>query len=191
MDKETFLKQSKMLKKQIVDISDIKLKGKTLDLGGGGEGIILQLKNNNTVAIDLSEDELKETPDYGLKIVMDAKDLKFLDNYFETVTAFFSLMYIPKKDHKKVFKEAYRVLKKNGEFHIWDVKMPQKEEGKIGFIVPLEVKIKEKTIETGYGVFWKKEQSIKYYEELAKELGFKVETKEEYNETFYIKLIKE
>ena len=105
-----------------IDLSNIKLKGRILDIGGGGEGIIGQFKGEQVIAIDPNKKELEESPSTrDLKIVMNAKDLKFLDNSFETATAFFTFMYIPVKEHKIIFQEIHRVLKANGEFVLWDV----------------------------------------------------------------------
>jgi len=42
------------------------------------------------IAIDFKKEELLETADGPLKIIMDARELKFLDESFQTVTAFFS-----------------------------------------------------------------------------------------------------
>ena len=60
-----------------VDLSQVTLNGRILDIGGGGEGIIAQFKGESVVAIDPNKKELEEAPSKGdLKIVMDAKDLK-------------------------------------------------------------------------------------------------------------------
>ncbi len=88
------------------------MNGRILDIGGG-EDIVGQLKGECVVSIDLKESEIKEALEAGdtesLKIIMDAKELKFLNNTFDTITAFFSIMYIPKQDHQKIFEEIYRV----------------------------------------------------------------------------------
>jgi hypothetical protein len=74
------------------DFEDIAFdNGFILDIGGGGEGVIGQLKGKDVVAIDFKEEELLEAADGPLKIIMDAKDLKFLDESFPTVTAFFCI----------------------------------------------------------------------------------------------------
>jgi exopolyphosphatase/guanosine-5'-triphosphate,3'-diphosphate pyrophosphatase len=65
-----------------------------LDIGGGGEGVIGRLKGRDAVAVDIRKEELEEAVDGPLKIIMDARDLKFLDESFHTATAFFSMMYI-------------------------------------------------------------------------------------------------
>lgn len=104
------------------------------------------------MAIDPSYEELEETPEGPLKIVMDARDLKFLDNTFDLATVFFTMMYIEKEAHEKVFSEVYRVLKKDGEFMIWDITIPKYTEGeKDIYVFPLEVNIGNKLINTGYG----------------------------------------
>jgi ubiquinone/menaquinone biosynthesis C-methylase UbiE len=72
------------------------MEGRILDNGGGGEGVIGQLKGEIVVAIDLKKSELESGIKSGdtksLKIIMDATNMKFIDNSFKTVTAFFSMM---------------------------------------------------------------------------------------------------
>lgn len=145
-----------------------------MDIGGGGQGVIGQFKKDKVIAIDHNKRELEEAPEGGLKIIMDAGELKFLDNTFDTVTSFFTLMYIPKSEHKKIFKEIYRVLKKDGHLVLWDVIIP-KRENQIHemFSLPLKIKIDDKELDTGYGVFWgKKEQDLEYFQKLSKKVGF-------------------
>lgn len=176
-----------------IELSDTRLDGRILDIGGGGEGIIGQLKGDLVVAIDPSRRELEEAPDGGLKVEMDGKDLKFLDNTFDTATSFFTFMYIPNTDHKKVFEEIYRVLKNNGEFVLWDINIPEyKDNDKLYYIVYLEVGIPEKTIETGYGTRWtNKEQDMMHFKNLGESVGFEViETNELGESAFSIRFIK-
>ena len=176
-----------------IDLTDFELNGRILDIGGGGEGIIGQLKGRQVVAIDRHESELKEAaPGDYLKIIMDAKDLKFLDETFDTTTAFFTLMYIPLSNHRKIFKEIYRVTKKGGEFVIWDFKIPKRESSDKNFYgLNLEVKIKEKEISTGYATKWDKEQDLEYYLELGDSIGFKIVEKKSMNEVFYLRFKKD
>jgi ubiquinone/menaquinone biosynthesis C-methylase UbiE len=77
------------------------------------------------VAVDTNEEELEETKNGSLKIVMDATDLKFLSKTFDACTAFFCLMYVPKNKHLQVFKQISRVLKDDGKFLLWDLKIPE------------------------------------------------------------------
>jgi hypothetical protein len=63
--------------------------GYVLDIGGGGEGVIGRMEGLQVVAIDTREDELLEAPEGPLKVVMDARDLQFLDGTFFAATAFF------------------------------------------------------------------------------------------------------
>ncbi|MBY8989005.1 MAG: class I SAM-dependent methyltransferase [Candidatus Lokiarchaeota archaeon] len=177
---------------QKIDLTDVELKGRILDIGGGGEGIIGQLKGEQVVAIDRRESELKEaTPGDYLKIIMDAKELQFLDETFDTATAFFTLMYIPLSNHQKVFQEIYRVTKKGGEFVIWDFKIPKREiTDKEFYGLDLEVKIEEKEISTGYATKWDKEQDLEYYLNLGTSIGFKILESDTTNEIFYIRFQK-
>lgn len=175
-----------------VNLKHVDLKGRILDIGGGGEGVIGQLKGEHVIAIDTRESELKEAPegDY-LKIVMDAKDMKFLDNTFDTVTAFFTLMYVPPKDRKQILREAFRVLKSSGEFFIWDFAIPNKKNDTRRFYgAHFEINIGNETIYTGYATHWDREQNVEDYEVLCREIGFEVKDKEVENDIFYLKLVK-
>lgn len=156
---------------QRIEMNPIETKGWILDIGGGGEGIIGQLNGRQVVAIDTSREELEETQNDALKVVMDAADLRFLSASFDRCTAFFSLMYIPTDRRLTVFQEVYRVLKPLGEFLLWDVTVMQAETDCNLFVLPLEIRLPAKTVETGYGVRWQK-QEMEGFLELAKQVGF-------------------
>lgn len=166
--------------------------GIVLDVGGGGEGIIGQILGERVVAIDPAKDELEEAPDGPLKIVMDARELKFLDKTFDAATSFFTFMYIDKQDHQDVFAEVHRVLRDDGEFVIWDVFMPPHPGGAQDiFLVPLEIHLGEKVVSTAYGVLWDKNgQSQDYYVALGENEGFEVIAQEDMGQTFLIRLRK-
>ncbi len=162
------------IKEQKVNLSNIRLEGLILDIGGGGQGVIGQFKKDKVIAIDHNKRELEEAPEGGLKIIMDAGELKFLNNTFDTVTSFFTFMYIPKSEHQKIFKETYRVLKKDGNLVLWDVIIPKRENQIYEmFSLPLKIKINDIELDAGYGVFWgKKEQNLEYFQKLSKKVGF-------------------
>ena len=127
-----------------------------LDIGGGGEGVIGQAAGQDVVAIDRRMDELLEAPDGPRKVMMDARQLGFAGAQFPTLTAFFSMMYIPKiEDQLAVFTEAQRVLQPGGIFHLWDVTLPEvPPEGTDYFVVFLRYKVGEIERGTGYGMRW-------------------------------------
>lgn len=177
------------IEKQNIDLNGVDLNGRILDIGGGGEGIIGQLKGEQVIAIDKRKDELEEAKDSkNIKLVMDGKDLKFIDKTFDTTTVFFTMMYMPKADHKVVLEEIHRVLKDNGEVVIWDLVIPdRKENEKDIYVVPLAINIGDKTIETGYGAMWKKQQDLKYYLELIETVGFEISESKDYGDTFFIR----
>jgi len=175
-----------------IDLKKIQLKGRILDIGGGGEGIIGQLAGPHVISIDPSERELKEAPSDCLKIIMNGKDLKFLDESFNTITLFFTMMYIPRPDHKKVFKEIYRVLKSKGEIFLWDLTIPDRPETeKDTYAIKLEVDIGDKKISAGYGTRWGQKINMQRYLDLGKNLGLKVIEQKVNGETFFIKYQKE
>lgn len=170
---------------QSVEINPIETDGLILDVGGGGEGIIGRLNGRQVVAIDTSEKELMETHNQALKVVMDATDLRFLPKSFDVCTAFFSLMYIAKSMHGKVFGEVFRVLKDNGRFLIWDARIPENPGSYDTFFVNLRIRLLGGEVETGYGVRWQT-QSLEYFRELAKSAGFTAINERQHHEIFYL-----
>lgn len=175
-----------------VNLKNFNHKGKVLDIGSGGEGIIGQVLGEKVIAIDPRRDELEEAPEGPLKIIMDARDLKFLDSTFDLVTSFFTMMYIDSQDHLTVFEEIYEVLKDEGEFVIWDVTVPQYPGGiKDIFLVPLEIELKDKKVTTTYGIRWHKTRlDMDYYIELGEKIGFEVITKEVMDQIYRIRFRK-
>ncbi len=157
-------------------VSDFQASGYVLDIGGGGEGIIGQMKPKQVIAIDLSRRELEEAPPGPLKIVMDATDLKFLDASFDTATAFFSLMYMRPEVQEKAFAELFRVLTPGGRWLIWDVVIPRAlENGTSGPAFRFRFQLPGKVVQTGYGTDWPEEpMDLQYYEGLARKTGFEI-----------------
>jgi ubiquinone/menaquinone biosynthesis C-methylase UbiE len=168
--------------------------GLILDIAGGGEGVIGQLMGEKVVAIDYQEGELLEAAEGPLKIVMDARELKFLDNCFQVVTAFFAFMYIKsEQDQLKIFQEIHRVLKPGGVIHIWDIDIfDLPETDKDVYVLNLVYKIRGKSKETGYGMpKLEKPRGLQYYLDMAKKTGFKEKNSELIEHTFYSQLVKE
>jgi len=175
---------------QFVDLTTVNIDGKVLDIGGGGEGVISQLVGEHVISIDTRIEELKEAPVNSIKIVMNAENLLFLDETFDVVTSFFTLMYISKDKHEKVISEVYRVLKDKGSFLIWDARIPPNKRNKKIFIVPLRIRLKNDfIIKTGYGVSYK-EQDINYYIDICKNAGFKLVEYKDLTDTFFLHFIK-
>jgi ubiquinone/menaquinone biosynthesis C-methylase UbiE len=181
----------------IIDMQQCQLKeldasGWILDIGGGGEGIIGRLKGSNVIALDIRKEELEEAPPGPLKLIMDATKLQFLDNTFDTVTAFFSFMYLTRETRPQVFQEVTRVLSPGGKFHVWDATIPPvTDTTKILFVVPLTVKLPNEEVQTGYGVKWQgREQTLDDYIQLAKQTGLKVVSQQTKDHTFYVEFKK-
>ena len=177
-----------------LEVKDFESGGLVLDIGGGGEGVIGRLKGKQVVAIDLRMDELVETVDGPLKVVMDARALTFEESSFTTATAFFSLMYMKtREDHQKVLNEAWRVLKPGGHLHLWDVDLSKRPDTKKEFyLVRLHYRVGDFEKGTGYGMKWPVEpRSVEYYLQLAEEAGFQLLTVERNKHIFYLVFIKQ
>jgi ubiquinone/menaquinone biosynthesis C-methylase UbiE len=176
-----------------ISVKDFEAQGYVLDVGGGGEGVIGQLKGAQVIAIDPNRRELEEAAPGPLKIVMDARELQFLDCAFGAATAFFALMYIKSKDHEKVFDEVFRVLAPGGTFRVWDaILTPRPDDANQDVVsVRLLIKLPNTEISTGYGTRWPEQtQDIDYYAQLAESAGFSVSAREQNDHVLYLELQK-
>ena len=175
-----------------VVLPDFPATGLVLDIGGGGEGVIAQLKGRQVVAVDLSKQELDEAPGAPLlKIVMDARDLKFTDASFDTSTVFFTFMYIAPEDHEQVFREIHRVLKPGGRLLVWDPVFPATQDPAYrGVVFPLRVRLPAKEITTGYGVRFRAGQGLGHFLALAEKTGFEVVARRLEAGWFHLELMK-
>ena len=161
--------------------------GSVLDIGGGGEGVIAQAGGPRVVAIDKLVSASQEARGKALDvpwIVADATALPFADHCFDHATAFFSCMYMPGDVQEKAFRETRRVLKKGGEFWIWDAHIAPK--GKV-FAIRLQVDLDAgRTIDTVYGVR-AKAQSAATIGSLLRQAGLEPETVTNRKDWFLIK----
>jgi SAM-dependent methyltransferase len=182
-----------VLPKQELQLSDFDNKGEwILDIGGGGEGIIGILKGREVVAIDRIKRELEETKNESLKIVMDVKQLQFMDASFSYATAFFTFMYIPEADFETVLSEVWRVLKPGGEIMIWEpiFMIPPEEREKRLAVILLKIHFPDGSfIDTGYGGVHR-DQDIETIIHPASKIGFVVTEKKIDEYIFYVKLQK-
>lgn len=174
--------------RQTVQLEDFAAEGYVLDIGGGGEGIIGQLKPSQVIAIDLSARELLGAPAGPLKIVMDATDLKFLDETFNTATSFFTLMYMKAADQERAARELHRVLRPGGRLLVWDVRLPARfDPVKDIAVYPLDIRFLGRTVSTGYGtLFPDAPHDIPYFVSLLEKVGFSVEAPRSSGLTFFI-----
>lgn len=172
--------------KQRISIREIP-KGRVLDIGGGGEGVIAQAGGSGVVAIDKLLSEIHEAREQAPDtrwMVADATELPYQSGCFDNATAFFSCMYMPDEVKEGVFRETWRVLKKGGEFWIWDVHMTAKSKV---FAIRLQVDLYARhTINTVYGVR-AKDQSAASICRWLQEAGFEPEVVTEQRHWFFIK----
>ncbi len=104
---------------------------------------------------------------------MDARELKFVDQSFGTVTSFFSLLRFDGPDQVKVVEEIYRVLEPGGRFLVWDAVFGARPEGKTIAMIPVAVKIKGENIDAVFTRRWPEEgRNLDHYRKLAEAAGF-------------------
>lgn len=168
----------------MIDINlDNKIQGTILDIGGGGEGIIGRIYQGQVTAIDNRQEELNEAPDGFKKLLMDARDLGFEDFSFENITSFYSLMYMKGDEHNKVIKEAYRVLKEQGNLYIWDSNINHADP----FVVNLNINANGEIIKTSYGIYKDEAYQDKdYFKLICGKMGFSLIEEKLYNNQFYL-----
>jgi SAM-dependent methyltransferase len=187
------MSQYYVISQQELHLSDIENHGEwILDLGGGGEGIIGMMNGRDVIAIDRRKDELVDTTNAALKIVMDMNELNFLDETFSIVTAFFTFMYISKVEFEGILKEVWRVMKPGGELLIWEpiFKIPSEERKKKAAVIPLKIHLPDGRInQTGYGGVLR-DQDESTILDYALEIGFKVLEKEVEEFIYYLRLQK-
>ena len=116
---------------------------------------------------------------------MEATDMTFNDNHFDNITSFYTLMFMSEKTQQQAICEAVRVLKPNGEFHIWDCNIDSAYP--VPFVTEMEIALPDRNIKTTYGVGKMDTQSINSIKLMCKTVGLTIECIKEYDSHFYIK----
>jgi len=101
----------------VVDAFVTSVRGKVLDIGSGPgrDGLILKTAGLDVVCLDASEAMVKISREKGLESILgDFNDLPFVDNSFDGVWAYTSLLHVPKARIGRPLREIVRVLKPGG-----------------------------------------------------------------------------
>lgn len=168
---------------------DQNLRGRILDVGGGGEGVIGRRWGRQVTAIDNRQEELDEAPDCCEKRLMDAAALDFPDAAFDHVTCFFSLLFMDRDTQAQAIREAVRVLRSGGCLHIWDT--PVVQAAPEPFLIDLDIDIAGTPLHTTYGIIKEDAaQSAAGFTAMAKAAGLTPEAAETDGRTFYLRFYK-
>ena len=175
-----------------VVLPDFPAEGLILDVGGGGEGVIGQLKGQQVVAIDLLKQELDDAPGQPLlKIVMDARDLSSPTRVSPPPRSSSLFMYIAPADHEKVFRELHRVLRSGGRVLIWGSDLPGDPRSReAGHRFSDSRPAAGEGDQHGYGVPFRDGQGADYFAALAGKTGFEVVSRRNEAGWFFLELKK-
>jgi hypothetical protein len=125
------------------------------------------------VAIDINLEELLELEDDSSKLFMDATRLGFVDDSFHTVTALFSLMFMPREVTSIVYAECRSVPREGGEIRVWEPIVEPVGDMSM-FAIPLVALLPGgRVIETDYGSRMRA-ISLEGHVKLAEEAGLMV-----------------
>jgi len=95
-------------------------KDKVLDVGCGGGYPVAKFfsdKGYKVTGIDISKEMIgiaKKTVPNGKFYVKEMTKLNFPKESFDIITSFFAIIHVPRKEHKKILKQFYKLLKPNG-----------------------------------------------------------------------------
>jgi ubiquinone/menaquinone biosynthesis C-methylase UbiE len=118
-----------------VDNSNLDSKQKILDLGCGTATLTILIKNKfpmaEVVGIDIDPEILKIARDKvnksGLNLLLElcsSTELKFPNESFDRILSSMAIHHLNRDQKVKTFKEVFRVLRPEGEFHIMDFNKP-------------------------------------------------------------------
>lgn len=169
---EIELSNSNTLINSIIDLRNIDFKNKHLDVGGSGEKIIYKASYpKDIIIIDLDFDS--EIINKRVKCYnMDACSMEFENNYFKTITIFYTIMYMKEKNIIDAFIECYRVLDIDGLLYIWDICIDFQANYSL-ILAPVIIKYNNVIKKVTYGT--KEVSGIRnqnYYTKMLIEIGF-------------------
>ncbi len=124
-----------------------------------------------------------------VKLVMDAAHLTFADGSFQTVTSFFTLMYMDRDTQRQAITEAARVLRPGGQLHIWDAVIVSACPSP--FLIDLDIDAAGAVIHTTYGIVKEDAaQDSRYVTSLCRAAGLVPDGKWEDGRVFHLWSIK-
>jgi ubiquinone/menaquinone biosynthesis C-methylase UbiE len=177
---------------QKIKLNEVDSVGPILDIGGGGEGLVSRIEESKVCAVDIRLSEIREAMIHGPPanwFVGDGQTLSFQDSVFDMVTLWFSLGYMSDWTTKdKVLQESHRVLSEDGRLSIMASRIPESCKR---FIFWGHFTFPNGTIsQTGYGVRGGQGQTLERLLNLARNCGFRIQSREDNDAWFEIKAVK-
>lgn len=128
--------REKKFKNRLVELSRIQRGAKILDLGCGTGTLAILIKKEypeaNVTGLDIDPEVLKiaekKSAAEGVRINFDigsAFMLPYPDRSFDLVVSSLMFHHLTRENKIRALKEAFRILKENGELHIADLGKPQ------------------------------------------------------------------
>jgi ubiquinone/menaquinone biosynthesis C-methylase UbiE len=165
----------------MIELDELPAKGRIIDVGGGGQGLVSKIRGSRVCAVDIDMNKIREAQIYGLEaqwLLTDGRALSLKDSSFDTATLWFSLGFIRDWSAKEqVMDEIFRVLRSDGLVSILAANIDCSEER---FVLRGQFSFPDGTIsQMSYGLAGQQKQTIETVNALLKQVNFRKLTVED------------
>lgn len=166
---------------QMIELNELPAKGRIIDVGGGGQGLVSKIRGSQVCAVDIDMNKIREAQIYDFEshwLLADGRALSFKDASFDTATLWFSLGFIHDRSAKEqVMDEIFRVLRSDGLVSILAATIDCSEER---FVLRGQFSFPDGTIsQMSYGLAGRQKQTIETVDALLEQANFRKLTVED------------
>ncbi|MHA2142074.1 MAG: class I SAM-dependent methyltransferase [Candidatus Thorarchaeota archaeon] len=159
---------------QKIELDELHSKGRIIDIGGGGEGLVSKIGGSRVCAVDIDMNKIREAQIHDLEsqwILADGRVLAIKPESFDAATLWFSLGFIRDWSAKEqVVDEIFRVLKPNGLISILGATIDCAEEK---FILRGQFSFPDGSVsQMSYGLAGQQNQTIETVNEALRQANF-------------------